>query len=308
MDTKQISFILTIAEEGGITKAANKLFISQSALDQQLLKLENELGTQLFVRSHNNFFLTKAGEVYVAYAKRMLSLKNEAYSKIQDLTDRQKGTLSLAFAPERGMEMFMSVYPEFYQAYPEVVVRPREIGVKKQLEMLQNEELDLGFVSLTAENLPGLVLKPLLKEEFVFIVPLSHPLSELAAPPGKPLTVLEVERLKDLTFSLMYKESTQRKVIDSLFVKHGIDLKVFLTTASNRANISMVKNGLSCSILPYYYVRNRRDVACFRLFDRPSWALCACYRANRYLSNPAKRFTELAKEYFEQENRPKIGE
>lgn len=48
MDTKQINFILTIAEEGGITKAANKLFISQSALDQQLLKLKNELGTQLF--------------------------------------------------------------------------------------------------------------------------------------------------------------------------------------------------------------------------------------------------------------------
>jgi len=302
MDTKQISFILTIAEEGGITKAANKLFISQSALDQQLLKLENELGTQLFVRSHNNFSLTEAGEIYVSYAKRILSLKNEAYNRIRDLADRQKGTLSLAFAPERGMEMFMSVYPQFYQAYPEIVILPREIGVKKQLDMLLNEELDLGFVSLTPENISGLTLKPLLKEEFVLIVPLSHPLARLAAPPGKPLTVLKAEQLENLTFSLMYKESTQRKIIDSIFARHGLDLNIFLTTASNRANISMVKNGLSCSILPHYYVRDRKDVACFYLSDRPSWSLFACYRTNRYLSNAAKHFIQLAEDYFEKED------
>ncbi len=85
------------------------------------------------------------------------------------------------------------------------------------------------------------------------MVPLSHPLASLAAPPGKPLNVvLGMEKLQNLTFSLMDKESTQRKVIDPLFTKNGLKLNIFLTTASNRANISMVKNGLNCSILPYY--------------------------------------------------------
>lgn len=302
MDTKQISNILTIAEEGSITKAANKLFISQSALDQQLLKLEDEIGTQLFVRSRNNFSLTKAGEVYISYAKRILSLKNEAYNKIRDLVNKQKGMLSLAFAPERGMEMFMAIYPEFYETFPEIVVLPREIRVKKQLEMLLNEELDLGFVFLTEEKLPGLILQPLLKEEFVLVVPLSHPLAKLAAPPDKPLNVMDMEMLQNVTFSLMDKESTQRKVIDPLFSKHGVKLNVFLTTASNRANISMVKNGLCCSILPYYYVRNRKDVACFYLSDHPSWSMCACYRAHRYQSSATKYFIQLAKRYFENVN------
>ncbi|MEG2421864.1 MAG: LysR family transcriptional regulator, partial [Oscillospiraceae bacterium] len=63
MDVKQMTYILTIAEEGGITKAANKLFITQSALDQQLLKLENELGVQLFTRGRGNFPVTAAGMV-----------------------------------------------------------------------------------------------------------------------------------------------------------------------------------------------------------------------------------------------------
>lgn len=136
MDVKQMTYILTIAQEGGISKAAAKLFITQSALDQQLLKLEHELGTRLFFRSRSSFALTEAGRVYADYARRMLELKNEAYRIIHDIADRRRGTLSLAFAPERGMEMFMAVYPRFYQSYPEVTVTPREISVRRQLEML----------------------------------------------------------------------------------------------------------------------------------------------------------------------------
>ena len=61
MDTRQIEYILQIAEENNITKAAEKLFITQSALNQQLLKLERELGTPLFQRTKNKWCLTDAG-------------------------------------------------------------------------------------------------------------------------------------------------------------------------------------------------------------------------------------------------------
>lgn len=201
-----MTYILTIAQEGGISKAAAKLFITQSALDQQLLKLEKELGTQLFYRSRTSFALTAAGKVYVDYAKQMVALKDEAYRIIHDLADRQRGTLSLAFAPERGMEMFMAVYPLFYQSYPKINVIPREISVRRQLEMLQNDELDLGFISMKGLDVPGLTSTTLLEEEFVLITPRDHPLAVLAAPPGEPLTVLEPERLRELTFCLIYQD------------------------------------------------------------------------------------------------------
>ena len=197
-----MTYILTIAQEGGISKAAAKLFITQSALDQQLLKLEKELGTQLFYRSRTSFALTAAGKVYVDYAKQMVALKDEAYRIIHDLADRQRGTLSLAFAPERGMEMFMAVYPLFYQSYPKINVIPREISVRRQLEMLQNDELDLGFISMKGLDVPGLTSTTLLEEEFVLITPRDHPLAALAAPPGEPLTVLEPERLRELTIGV----------------------------------------------------------------------------------------------------------
>lgn len=296
-----MTYILTIAQEGGISKAAAKLFITQSALDQQLLKLEKELGTQLFYRSRGSFALTAAGKVYVDYAKQMVDLKNEAYRIIHDMADRQRGTLSLAFAPERGMEMFMAVYPLFYQYYPKINVIPREISVRRQLEMLQNDELDLGFVSAQEQERPGLTCTTLLKEEFVLITPKDHPLAALAAPPGAPLTVLEPGQLRDLTFCLIYRQSTQREIIDPIFERVGFKPDIFLETASNRANVSMVEKGLSCSIMPYFYAREQKNVACFRLADRPSWNVSVCCRRNRYLSKAARHFIDLAADYFSRE-------
>ena len=84
MDLKQIEYILKIAEENNITHAAEKLFITQPALNQQLLKLEKELGTPLFHRSRSNWRLTEAGEIYVKNAKQILQIKKNTYEQIRD--------------------------------------------------------------------------------------------------------------------------------------------------------------------------------------------------------------------------------
>ena len=65
MDLRQIQYIVAIAEENNITRAAEKLYITQSALNQQLLKLEKELGVQLFHRSRTDWHPTEAGEIYL---------------------------------------------------------------------------------------------------------------------------------------------------------------------------------------------------------------------------------------------------
>ena len=72
MDLRQIENIIAIEQEQSISRAAEKLFLTQSALNQQLLKLEKELGTPLFHRSRSNWRLTEAGEIYVRNAKQIL--------------------------------------------------------------------------------------------------------------------------------------------------------------------------------------------------------------------------------------------
>ncbi|MFR3727580.1 LysR family transcriptional regulator [Lacrimispora sp.] len=72
MDLRQIEYIIQIADECCITKAAEKMFISQSGMNQQLLKMETELGTPLFHRCKNPLRLTEAGKVYVDYGRQIL--------------------------------------------------------------------------------------------------------------------------------------------------------------------------------------------------------------------------------------------
>lgn len=152
MDLRQIQYIVAIAEENNITRAAEKLYITQSALNQQLLKLEKELGVQLFHRSRTDWHPTEAGEIYLKAAREMLLLKKDTYHRIHDLAKIQQGELSVGFTPGRGIAMFSNVYPKFHRLHPNIQVTPRELSVQKQQELLISGELDLGFVTLVPEQ------------------------------------------------------------------------------------------------------------------------------------------------------------
>ena len=114
MDLKQIEYIVKIDDEHSITRAAEKLFVTQSALNQQLLKLEKELGAPLFVRTRNHWELTDVGALYVESSKKVLEIKKDTYSRIEDMAKRWKGTITVGLTPERGIQMFTSIYPEIH--------------------------------------------------------------------------------------------------------------------------------------------------------------------------------------------------
>ena len=129
MDTRQIEYILQIAEENNITKAAEKLFITQSALNQQLLKLERELGTPLFQRTKNKWCLTDAGRIYVEGARKMMQIKKDTYNQLYDVSRLRKGLLNIGLCPGRGLDMFTAIYPELHRSMPNLTIRPLEMRV-----------------------------------------------------------------------------------------------------------------------------------------------------------------------------------
>ena len=109
MDLKQLEYIVGIAEEKNITKAAKKLYITQSALNQTLLKLEKEIGEPLFERSKLNLYLTEIGKIYVEQAKRILEIRKETYEKIDEIKGDYNSVIRIGLTPERGMLMFLSI-------------------------------------------------------------------------------------------------------------------------------------------------------------------------------------------------------
>ncbi len=314
MDLKQIEYIVKIDDEHSITRAAEKLFVTQSALNQQLLRLEKELGAPLFHRSKVDMRPTEIGQVYLDNAREILRIKQRTYNLINDMTDAKKGRLSIGFTPGRGSEMFTHVYPAFHQAYPNVVVEPHELSVHRQQQMISQGNLDIGFQTLSERQRTDSEYIKLGEEEIFLLVPSIHPAVEqltaaqTVAPgphhatnqqPAVPYPIANLALFQYEPFVLMYKESTIRAITDEIFRKSGFTPNVLFETASNNTVLSMIEANLCCGVVPEYYVRRLPEgISCFAFASHPSWDIVANYRKNGYLSEAAKYFIELVREFW----------
>ena len=301
MDLKQIEYILKIAEEKNITHAAEKLFITQSALNQQLLKLEKELDCPLFYRSRTDWRPTPAGEIYLETARQILMLKKEAYNQIHDLTEYQKNTIRIGFTPGRGIDMFSQVYPHFHERFPQTRIEPNELSVREQQNLLLSGDLDLGFMTLMPEQeRPGLSYQSIAEEELLLAVPsrLANILSLPDFSSGN-LPVCDLAILKEEPFVLIHKKSTARDLVDSLFQTAGFAPQILFETASNQTILSMIRSEICCGILPAYYVDSSiPEVTYYRLPSHPVWNITAACRKDAYITKAAKEFISLAADYF----------
>ncbi|MGH0053467.1 MAG: LysR family transcriptional regulator [Sphaerochaetaceae bacterium] len=294
MDLKQLEYIVEIAKERNITKAARNLSITQSALTQQLKKLEQELETPIFFRARNNWQLTPTGEIYIRKATEILRIKKDAYAMIYDEIKSQRGTLSVGFSPGRGVNMFANIYPDFHMYNPQIKVTPYECLVSKQQQLILNGDLDIGFVSLRENQmLPGLRYTKLYTEDILLITPANHPkLSEFSSP-------LDLHMFRDESFVLISKDSSMRPIVDELFKDAGFSPNVLFETNQNITILTMVQNSVCCAIIGKYYLINPiPNICAFEIAQHPSWNHYACYRSNSYLSEPAKKFLEGAQKYW----------
>ena len=302
MDLKQVEYIVKIAEAGGITKAAEQLYITQSALNQQLLKLENELGIQLFHRRKNNFTPTDAGDIYIRYGRKMLQEKREAYNIIDDLANNNAGHLSLAFSPERGIEMFVATYPTFHKSFPGIIVQPQEMRVMNQISQIEKGYVDLGLITLNEKNkLPDLEYEHIRYEPLLLALPRCSPLAQNAADSETfldELPYMDLKRCEKQPFILMSKGSTLSAIIDSIFKKANFAPQTIFQTASNRTMITMVKNNIACTITSAEYYKYREDIAYYRIPGDPQWELCSVYKKGAYRSKATLYYDELIHDYF----------
>ena len=109
MDIKYLTYIIAIAEERNMTKAAEKLFVSQSSLSYYLSKLEQDVGTPLFLRAKNELLLTPAGQLYVEAAQNVVEIKKQLYKNISDLNHKAHiflYTLGLLFGDQKEMRRY----------------------------------------------------------------------------------------------------------------------------------------------------------------------------------------------------------
>lgn len=298
METKLIEYILSIAKHKSISRAAEELYLTQSALNQQLLKLEKELGAPLFVRIRNHWELTDIGELYVENAKEIMQIKRQTYKQIEDMAKRWNGTITIGLTPERGIQMFTAIYPKIHAMYPETIFQPLEESVEAQIKLLDTNQLDFCFQTIYERKYKHLIYDTILYEPFYLCVPKSHRLAyhEHLAPEQYP--EISLREFKNDLFTLVRKSSTMRDVLDQLFEDAGFKPKLLFESISMRTMQQLAKSGECCSVIPRFYAIETDDVSYFSLGPKASWELATVHAQNHYINNAAKDFIRLAADYW----------
>ena len=168
MFVKNPDYFLTIVKERSISRAAERLYLSQPYLSQYLAKLENSLGVVLLDRSHSPLRLTPAGELFHAYLERQSFLDRQLVSDLRDLQDRKRPVLHIGVSPWRGSTLLPDVLPLFEEQYPDVQVVLHEAPVPELGELAEANVIDF-CVMQPPDNLTELTYEPVMREH-IFLV------------------------------------------------------------------------------------------------------------------------------------------
>ena len=296
MDVKQIKNILSIAEEGSISKAADKLFLTQSALNQQLLRLEHELGVSLFTRNGRGVTPTYAGRIYLENARKMLDIKEETYKILHDISNVKRGEIAIAYTPERGSRMFSAIYPEFHEKYPEITFKIYEARIKRMEQLLERRQVSIALLGYHNKPNPLFEYHNQQNEYIVLGLPQSHPLAHLAGERSwERLPKIDLRLLEHDYFIFMTHETLLRHMVDEMFVEAGFAPKVLLESTSTSTVLNMVRSQVGPAFFPQSYVEPESPIVYFSIDEKYTWNLSVTTYKGAYLNKAERDFIEIYK-------------
>ena len=301
MDVKYLTYVLEMANQKSITKAANALYISQPSLSQYLSKLEGELGTPLFVRTKNELLPTPAGELYIAAAKEVIEIQKQLYSNIATLS--QTGQIRVGLTSKWAMDVLSDIMPLFQERYPLVTVKIYQNKYDNMVQFLNSGKIDLAVMAAPNEeldsfNYPYEVLR---QEELVFAISKKHPLNKEMSI-EKNYTMAEIsEMFKKESFVLSDNGSSIRIMTDQIFRKHHFTPFCCCDVNSNRVQLELVSKGMGVCFIPVSYANPDIGIEYYHMGPTISRANLVVFRTSGNSSEIERYFADLVKshKYFQ---------
>ena len=178
MELRHLRYFIAVAEEGHITRAAERLGMQQPPLSKQIKAMEREIGVQLFHRKPRGVELTAAGRALLDDSRAMLAHLDRAFGTAQRTARGELGRISIGYTSGAGIHpLVQRVIREYRKAFPLVSVALAEDFPHSLSERLRNDQVDVAFIRTSLPDPDGIVIQPLLEEPVVAALPRDHPLS-----------------------------------------------------------------------------------------------------------------------------------
>lgn len=297
MNLKQLTYIITLEEEGSTKGAAKKLDISQSALSKYLLGLEDSLGVSLFVRAQKRLTPTAYGRVYIDAAKQILQVYNFTNQTIASMSSEKKVDFFIGIPPYRDLELIVRLIPEFQKRFPNVTVHIKDDNARNLMEMAGNGAVHMAVINLLDPPEDNIDTIPLGMEEVILAVPSMNPLAASAGRDGHPGAV-DLEVLRNQPFILPHSSTAVRSIADSIFAAKKIDPVIVCEVNNSAALLSMVKQGVGCAFIPKSYQDDDTRAVYFSFGHQYFISKVIAYPKGRGMTEMERWFTDAVFDHY----------
>lgn len=240
MNFEQLRSLRAVATEGGFSRAAEALYLSQSTISMQIAALEKELGVRLFERLGRRVVLTRPGEEMVHYATHILALMEESSRSMAAFRGLEGGELGVGASLTIGSYVAPSLFGRFRRMHPNVRLVLDIAPTHRVAEQVALGNLDLGLVEGPVDD-SELVMTPFQVDELVVIVPIGHPwASRGEVSPGELAKERYLEREPG---------SGTREIVQGRLSEQGVRLTPILEMGSPEALKQAVLAGLGVAIV-----------------------------------------------------------
>lgn len=287
---KQLRAFYQVVRCGSISKAAEKLFLSQPSVSLQIQALEREMEVVLFERRGPHLKLTPEGEVLFQLAEPLV----DGIDKLQETFSAHFGKMeSGELKIGAGESTILYIMPEpvrrFVAAYPKVQLKIHNVTGRDGLKMLRSDEIDFAVGSML-EVPEDIEYKPVVNYDPMLITPLGHPLAEKAAS-GEEVTLEDVSH-----YGLILPPShlSTWRIVKYVFQQNNLTFTVTLEAGGWEVIKKYVELGMGISIVTDICMTGNEKLASIPLtkyFPQRSYGLVL--RRGRFMSPQARRFIEI---------------
>lgn len=252
MEIRHLKLVEAVAEEGSLTKAVDRLFLTQSALSHQLKEIENHLGAPVFHRVNKKLVLTGVGKIILRTAKKILKEIEESELQVKSLVNGESGNIRLSTECYTCYHWLPPLLKEFHREFPNIDVNIFPEYTYNPIRELLKGKIDLAITSEAVED-SNIIYKELFRDEQVVLVSRDHPWAE------KLFVMPEDFKTENL---LVYNMPLNDSSFYHLFLEpEGVKPRKTTAIQLTEATIEMVKAGMGVKVMARWAVTPYFDPA-----------------------------------------------